>query len=44
MKVILILASSPVNEARLRLDKEVHEIDEGLRRSQKRHQFKSEQR
>jgi DNA-binding NarL/FixJ family response regulator len=44
MKIILILASSPVNEARLRLDKEVHEIDEGLRRSQKRHQFKLEQR
>ncbi|BAY89545.1 MULTISPECIES: CHAT domain-containing protein [unclassified Tolypothrix] len=44
MKVILILASSPVNKARLRLDKEVHEIDEGLRRSEKRHQFKLEQR
>lgn len=44
MKVILILTSSPVNEARLRLDKEVHEIDEGLRRSEKRHQFKLEQR
>ncbi|OUL23072.1 CHAT domain-containing protein [Nostoc sp. RF31YmG] len=44
MKTILILASSPVNEARLRLDKEVREIDEELRRSQKRDQFKLEQR
>ena len=44
MKTILILASSPVNEARLRLDKEVREINEGLRRSQKRDQFKIEQR
>lgn len=44
MKTILILASSPVDEARLRLDKEVREIDEGLRRSQKRDQFKLEQR
>ncbi|MDZ8139815.1 MAG: CHAT domain-containing protein [Nostoc sp. DedQUE04] len=44
MKIILILASSPVNEARLRLDKEVHEIDEGLRRSQRCHQFRLDQR
>lgn len=44
MKTILILASSPVNEARLQLDKEVREIDEGLRRSQKHDQFKLEQR
>ncbi|WGV24180.1 CHAT domain-containing protein [Halotia branconii] len=44
MKTILILASSPVDEARLRLDKEVREIDEGLRRAQKRDQFKLEQR
>jgi predicted NACHT family NTPase len=44
VKTILILASSPVDEARLRLDKEVREIDEGLRRSQKRDQFRIEQR
>ncbi|GEM_PF-1609725 len=44
VKKILILASSPVNAARLRLDKEVREIDEALRRSQKRDQFKLEQR
>lgn len=44
MKTILVLASSPVNVARLRLDKEVREIDEGLRRSQKRDQFKLEQK
>jgi predicted NACHT family NTPase len=44
MKTILVLASSPVDEARLRLDKEVREIDEGLRRSQKRDQFRLEQR
>jgi hypothetical protein len=44
VKTILILASSPVNAARLRLDKEVREIDEALRRSQKRDQFKLEQR
>ncbi|MDZ8083408.1 MAG: CHAT domain-containing protein [Nostoc sp. DcaGUA01] len=44
MKTILILASSPVNEARLRLDKEEREIDEGLRRSQKRDQFRLEKR
>jgi hypothetical protein len=44
MKKILVLASSPVNEARLRLDKEVREIDEGLRRANKRDQFKFEQR
>ncbi len=38
-KTILILASSPTNEARLRLDKELREIDEGLRRSQHRDKF-----
>ncbi|WP_228059920.1 CHAT domain-containing protein [Plectonema radiosum] len=38
-KTILVLASSPTNEARLRLDKEVREIDEGLRRSQHREKF-----
>jgi hypothetical protein len=44
MKKILVLASSPVNQARLRLDKEVREIDEGLRRANKRDQFQLEQR
>ena len=38
-KTILVLASSPINEARLRLDKELREIDEGLRRSQHREKF-----
>lgn len=38
-RTILMLASSPVNTARLRLDKEAREIDEGLRRAQKREQF-----
>jgi Effector-associated domain 10/CHAT domain len=38
-KTILVLASSPSNEARLRLDKEMREIDEGLRRSQHRDKF-----
>jgi len=43
-KTILVLASSPTNEARLRLDKEVREIDEGLRRSQHREKFNLQQR
>ncbi|NJN12724.1 MAG: CHAT domain-containing protein [Richelia sp. RM2_1_2] len=38
-KTILVLASSPTNDARLRLDKELREIDEGLRRSQHREKF-----
>ncbi|WP_228038571.1 metallophosphoesterase [Nostoc sp. LEGE 12450] len=38
-RTILILASSPENTARLRLDREVREIDEGLRRAQQREQF-----
>jgi WD40 repeat protein/energy-coupling factor transporter ATP-binding protein EcfA2 len=38
-KTILVLASSPSNEARLRLDKEVREIEDGLRRSQYREKF-----
>jgi retron-type reverse transcriptase len=44
MNTVLFLASSPVDEARLRLDKEAHQIDEGLRRANKREQFKLEQR
>lgn len=43
-KTILVLASSPTNEARLRLDKEVREIEEGLRRSQQREKFTLQQR
>lgn len=42
-KTILVLASSPTNQARLRLDKEVREIDEGLRRSQHRDKFTLQQ-
>ncbi len=43
-KTILVLASSPTNEARLRLDKEVREIDEGLRRAQHQDKFTLQQR
>lgn len=42
VKTILVLASSPVDMARLRLDKEVRKIEQALRRSQKRDQFKLE--
>lgn len=38
-KKILILASNPSSSNRLRLDKEVREIDEGLRRSKHRDKF-----
>lgn len=38
-RTILILASSPANTARLRLDREVREIDAGLRRAKQREQF-----
>jgi hypothetical protein len=38
-KRILILAANPVNTERLRLDQEVREIDDGLRRSEHRDQF-----
>jgi Effector-associated domain 10/CHAT domain len=43
-KTILVLASSPSDKARLRLDKEVREIEEGLRRSQHRDKFVLQQR
>jgi len=43
-KTILVLASSPTNEARLRLNKEVREIDEGLRRSHHREKLELQQR
>ena len=38
-KKILILAANPLETARLRLDKEIDEIDEGLRRSKLRDRF-----
>ena len=38
-KTILLLAASPVDQAKLRLDVEAREIEEGLRRSQHRDQF-----
>ncbi|KYC37291.1 hypothetical protein WA1_47620 [Scytonema hofmannii PCC 7110] len=44
VKTILILAANPTNTSRLRLDEEVREIDEGLRRSNQREQFKLEQK
>ena len=43
-RTILILASSPIDAARLRLDKEAREIDEGLRRAQKREKFTLQQK
>lgn len=44
VKTILVLAVNPTNTSRLRLDKEVSEIDEGLRRANKRERFKLEQK
>ena len=44
VKTILILAANPTDTSRLRLDEEVREIDEGLRRGNKREQFKLEQK
>ena len=41
---ILILAANPKNTTPLRLDEEVREIDEGLKRAKKREQFSLEQR
>jgi AAA-like domain/TIR domain/CHAT domain len=41
---ILLLAANPKNTSRLRLDEEVREIDEGLRRANKREQFMLEQK
>jgi len=43
-KTILILAANPEGTARLRLDREVRDISESLRRSQHRTQFVLEQR
>ena len=44
VKTILILAANPQSTSRLHLDQEVREIDEGLRRGNKREQFKLEQK
>jgi hypothetical protein len=44
VKTILILAANPESTSRLHLDTEVREIDEGLRRGNKREQFKLEQK
>ncbi|GAA6616709.1 tetratricopeptide repeat protein [Scytonema sp. NUACC26] len=44
VKTILILAANPTDTSRLRLDKEVREIDEGLRRASKRERFRLEQK
>ena len=44
VKTILLLAANPRNTSQLRLDEEVMEIDEGLRRANKREQFKLEQK
>jgi CHAT domain len=43
-KVILILAANPKSTPTLRLDEEVREIDEGLRRANQRDRFHLEQR
>src|SRR5438067_1452690 len=43
-KTILILTANPKNTDRLRLDEEVREIDEGLRRARQRDRFKLEQK
>lgn len=44
MKTILFLASSPIDAVRLRLDEEIREIDESLRRANKRDQFTLEKK
>ncbi|MEC4812198.1 MAG: CHAT domain-containing protein [Scytonema sp. PMC 1069.18] len=40
IKTILILAANPSSTSQLRLDEEVREIDEGLRRANKREQYR----
>jgi hypothetical protein len=44
VRKILILSANPHNTARLRLDEEVREIEEGLRRSRKRKYFTIKQK
>ncbi|MBW4662089.1 MAG: CHAT domain-containing protein [Drouetiella hepatica Uher 2000/2452] len=43
-RTILVVAASPVNQAKLRLDREVREIDEGLRLAKHREKFDLQQR
>ena len=43
-KTILFLAANPKSSTPLRLDEEVREIEEGLKRSKKRAEFNLEQR
>ena len=43
VKTILILAANPSNTARLRLDEEVSQIDQGLTRAKQRDQFELKQ-
>ncbi len=43
-QTILFLAANPQNTSRLRIDKELRDIGEGLQRAQKRDQFQLEQR
>ena len=43
-KTILFLAANPVSTHQLRLDEEIREIEEGLRRSKHRDRFKLQQR
>ncbi|MBW4528494.1 MAG: SUMF1/EgtB/PvdO family nonheme iron enzyme [Phormidium tanganyikae FI6-MK23] len=43
-QTILFLASSPTNQARLRQDKEIREVNLGLERAKHRERFKLEQR
>lgn len=43
-KTLLFLSANPKDTTRLRLDKEVREIDEGLKRSREREQFILQQR
>ncbi|MEG4207737.1 CHAT domain-containing protein [Microcoleus sp. Pol7_A1] len=44
VKTILILAANPTNTVPLRLEQEIREIDEGLRRANQREQYKLEQK
>jgi WD40 repeat protein len=44
VKTILLLATNPRDTSKLQLDVEVREIDEGLRRANKRQEFKLEQK
>ena len=44
LQTILFLAANPKDTGRLRVDQELRDINEGLKRAQKRDQFKLEQR